>query len=130
MSVCKALTRKGGYIFYGRYDMCAGLVKKFKTNHHIIKNSDGTYKMGEKVTNYFGLNKNGDYPYDFYVGGSDACSGDSGGPLVCPLAEDGSLVLTGVTSWGQGCGRPGKPGVYTEVAHFIGWIQETTTQNS
>ena len=62
--------------------------------------------------------------------GKDTCSGDSGGPLVCPLAEDGSLVLTGVTSWGQGCGRPGKPGVYTEVAHFIDWILETITQNS
>ena len=95
MSVCKALTRKGGYIFYGRYDMCAGLVKKFKTNHHIIKNSDGTYKMGEKVTNYFGINKNGDYPYDFYVGGSDACSGDSGGGLYTWRPGDKFPTLIG-----------------------------------
>jgi len=57
--------------------------------------------------------------------GKDSCSGDSGGPLVCPLGESSSLVLAGVTSWGQGCGRPGKPGVYTEVSYFYDWIQET-----
>ena len=61
--------------------------------------------------------------------GRDSCSGDSGGPLVCPLGHLGSPVLTGVTSWGQGCGRPDKPGVYTEVAHFLDWIQQTMADN-
>ncbi len=61
--------------------------------------------------------------------GRDTCSGDSGGPLVCPLGHERSPVLTGVTSWGQGCGRPDKPGVYTEVAHFIEWIQQTVADN-
>jgi len=55
--------------------------------------------------------------------GKDSCSGDSGGPLVCPV--DGQSKLTGVTSWGQGCGRPDKPGAYTEVAYFIDWIKAT-----
>ena len=61
--------------------------------------------------------------------GRDSCSGDSGGPLVCPLGPLGSPVLTGVTSWGQGCGRPDKPGVYTEVAHFLDWIMQTMADN-
>jgi secreted trypsin-like serine protease len=45
-------------------------------------------------------------------GGVDACNGDSGGPQVA----GGKLI--GIVSYGTGCARPNKPGIYTKVAAF------------
>jgi hypothetical protein len=48
----------------------------------------------------------------------DSCDGDSGGPL---LTDKGILVA--LTSWGMGCGRWNKPGVYARISAAHDWIR-------
>ncbi len=56
-------------------------------------------------------------------GEQDACSGDSGGPLLVPDGA-GGFRQAGITSWGDGCARPNKYGVYTRISNYDTWIEE------
>lgn len=46
--------------------------------------------------------------------------GDSGGPLV--TLKSSIWWLIGDTSWGSGCAKPNRPGVYGNVTVFTDWI--------
>ena len=56
-------------------------------------------------------------------GAIDACQGDSGGPLVC--ARNDQWFLMGAISWGIGCARKGRYGVYADLMDLKFWVQET-----
>ena len=72
----------------------------------------------------YGPNKlgSGMYCAGYLDGGIDTCQGDSGGAMVCEVR--GRQAVMGLTSWGYGCGRPNRPGVYTRVSDYLDWIND------
>ena len=79
------------------------------------------------------------YPYNlvssnmicagYAAGGIDSCQGDSGGPLVCKRDDD-TWFLWGVVSWGVGCGRKGKYGVYARTQVLRRWVDQVVFTNN
>lgn len=54
----------------------------------------------------------------------DTCAGDSGGPLLCRDATklNSPWTIYGITSFGDGCGKQNKFGIYTKVPNYVDWI--------
>ncbi|XP_053693183.1 CLIP domain-containing serine protease B4-like [Sabethes cyaneus] len=54
--------------------------------------------------------------------GEDTCSGDSGGPLMKRIKSN--YFLFGIVSFGPNkCGTKDVPGVYTNVAKYVDWVE-------
>ncbi|CAJ1970492.1 unnamed protein product [Cylindrotheca closterium] len=54
-------------------------------------------------------------------GGRDACQGDSGAPILRKIGNQ--HIQVGIVSWGDGCARARKPGVYARVSVAYSWIR-------
>ena len=61
--------------------------------------------------------------------GRTSCNGDSGGPLVCYSQQDNSWYQVGIVSFGPSPCDENIPAVYTRVAAFADWIEQTIQQN-
>ncbi|XP_053114347.1 acrosin-like [Hemicordylus capensis] len=59
------------------------------------------------------------------TGAVDSCRGDGGGPLMCRPGRSERFWLVGLNSWGSGCYRAKRPGVFTATRNFQDWIKKT-----
>jgi len=60
------------------------------------------------------------------IGGAGTCSGDSGGPLFYTNNEN--IYQVGVTSFGNECGHPFYPGVYSQISGMNVWYNQVLSQ--
>ena len=104
-----------------------GLSQSFPTQLRgtFVNMTEGSV-CGSVFPNYAGFTDSTTICAGVAEGGRDSCQGDSGGPLYRVAGADNRIVaITGITSWGIGCGIAEYPGIYTNVVSYVDWIQDT-----
>jgi secreted trypsin-like serine protease len=66
----------------------------------------------------------------FEGGEKDACTGDSGGPLALKNPSTNQWTQIGIVSWGEGCARKGKPGIYSRLTELVQWVYKQAEKAS
>lgn len=64
----------------------------------------------------------------YAAGGLDSCQGDSGGPLIRRKKVGNNKFIdshVGVVSWGSGCAKENKPGVYARTTEAKEFLKDT-----
>jgi secreted trypsin-like serine protease len=69
---------------------------------------------------YNGFVKDSMFCAGYLQGGTDACTYDSGGPAVA--FHKGRIILFGIVSFGEDCGKPKKFSVFTRISRYKKWI--------
>eukprot|EP00123_Amoebidium_parasiticum_P013216 comp21833_c0_seq1/m.31140 comp21833_c0_seq1/g.31140 ORF comp21833_c0_seq1/g.31140 comp21833_c0_seq1/m.31140 type:complete len:602 (-) comp21833_c0_seq1:116-1921(-) len=69
-----------------------------------------------------GLITNNQFCAGYAEGMIDACTGDSGGPAFQYGPEGQDDVQWGITSWGDGCAKANRYGVYVNIPLYMDWI--------
>ncbi|CAB1330181.1 unnamed protein product [Coregonus sp. 'balchen'] len=54
---------------------------------------------------------------------------DSGGPLQCFSEDQEKFYIVGVTSFGDACGLPKRPGVYARASKYSAWLKTTQSRS-
>ena len=59
----------------------------------------------------------------------DVCNGFSGAPLMF-ADQKGIYKAQAIVSWGEGCARPNKPAVFTNLAYYAAWIDSIISHSA
>ncbi|XP_017138040.1 uncharacterized protein LOC108152905 [Drosophila miranda] len=61
----------------------------------------------------------------------DTCAGDSGGPLLCrdTTKPNHPWTIFGITSFGDGCAKRNKFGIYARVPNYVDWVWSVVNCN-
>jgi secreted trypsin-like serine protease len=103
-------------------EMAPGTDELFRVDVPVVSNAECN-----KPESYDGRVSENMFCAGLREGGKESCQGDSGGPVVSRVT--GANVLVGIVSFGDGCARRLKYGVYTRVSQISQWIADTMKGN-